>query len=245
MRQLLVMLAVVLCACAEPELKARTQVVAVVYADPSLSPRLGAIDVEVHDESGARTVSAHRFELGKGDVTLPLSFGVYQPSGGADWFMLVARGIDQAGTTLVEYKVIAQFVNGETGLLPVVLSANCVGMLCEGKLTESCYGDVGRCVPVSRVVPEVQLSDAGTSELPTPVSDASTPTDQDAGPVDAGPVDAGSVVAAPVPPSSHGFGSTGGRRGDGTVSVYADGFELGERRCTVDRQYCVTGSLVP
>jgi hypothetical protein len=240
MRQLLVLLAVALCACAEPELKPRTQVVAVVYADPSLSPRLGAIEAEVRDESGARTVSAHRFELSTGDITLPLSFGVYQPSAGADWFMLVARGIDQAGSTLVEYKVIAQFVSGETGLLPVVLSASCVGMLCEGKLAESCYGDVGRCVPVSRVVPEVQLGDAGTSELPTPVSDASTLTDQDAG-----PVDAGSVVAAAVAPSSHGFGSTGGRRGDGTVSVYADGFELGERRCTVDRQYCVTGSLVP
>jgi hypothetical protein len=222
MRAAILMLSLLLCACAEPELVARTQVVVAVYVDPGLASRLTQVDVEVRDENGAEIVSEHRFELDEGDVTLPFSFGVYQASGGADWFMLIARGIDEGGTTLIEYKVIAQFLKGKTGLLPVVLSDKCAGMLCEGQLTESCYGDVGRCVSINRVVPDVRLSDGGVSEL-----------------------DAGSEVAAPVPPSSHGFGSMGGRRTDGTVSVYGDGFELGERRCTADRRYCATASLVP
>lgn len=236
-----VLLLALLGSCGEPELLPRTQVVAVVYSDSALQTRLTRIEVEVRNEAGDQIASRHDFELGGDGSMLPLSFGIYQQPAGDAWFMLVARGIAGSDETLVEYKVIAQFVRGTTGLLPVVLSSACAGITCEGKLTESCYPDVGHCVPVSRVVPTQLLADGGTAPSSVDAGDLGGAL-TDGG---SGPVDAGSSIAQPVPPSSHGFGSLGGRRGDGKVTVYDDGFEQAERRCTLDGRYCVAGALQP
>jgi hypothetical protein len=58
---------------------------------------------------------------------------------------------------------------------------------------------------------------------------------------------AGDVGAsAPTPPPiSAGFLALGGRRTDGTISLYDDGFEIGVRSCTADGRFCVTGGLTP
>lgn len=234
-------LASLLGACAGPEVPDLTQVVVVVYADAQLQAMLSRIEVEVRDETGAELASEHQFEVGAAGTTFPLSFGVHQAAGGADWFLLIARGVGQDSTTLVQYKVIAQFVKGKTGLLPVVLSISCLGVLCEGTASESCYANVGMCVPVSRTTPETVAADGGAG--PWTLVDAGEREPADASARE--PADAGSSIALPVAPSSHGFSSAGGRRGDGTMSVYGDGFEVGERRCTLDSNYCVTGSLVP
>jgi len=238
-RALLLGLLALSVACAEPEVRERTQVVAVVYADAELQTRLTRVDVEVRDETGAELASAHQFAVDPEAANFPLSFGVYQSESGASWFMLIARGMGTGDLPLVEYKVIAQFVHGKTGLLPVVLSINCLGVLCEGKATESCYANVGACVPVSRVMPELQVADAGPPDLQLPDAANDWPT----GVAPTG--DAGSTLAAPVPPSSHGFATHGGRRTDGKVTVYGDGFEPGDRRCTLDGNYCISGGLQP
>ena len=49
----------------------------------------------------------------------------------------------------------------------------------------------------------------------------------------------------PVPPSLAGVTTFGGRRTDGTITVYDDGFEQGARICTADGQFCVTGGFAP
>lgn len=205
--------------CVEPTLVARTQVVVALYAEPELA--LTRIEVEVRDEAGSELVSQHAFEpLGE----LPLSFGVYQPAAGAGWFMLVARGFAGA-QRVVEYRVIAQFVSGRTGLLSVTLASRCAGVFCERAPSESCAPELGRCVPITREAPELELVDAAV-----PSADAALPP---------------STHAPPVPPSSHGFASLGGRRGDGTITLSRDGFEQAQRMCTSDGLYCITGSLLP
>ncbi len=213
-------------ACMEPTLVAPTQVVVALYGERELG--LTRVDVEVRDESGTAVVSDYSFDpVG----VLPLSFGVYQPAHGAKWFTLVARGYSD-DTPVVEYKVIAQFVEGQTGLLSVTLANRCAGVFCNPSANESCYAEVGRCVPVTRQTPDVS-------------GDAGPPI----GAGDAGAEDVAgkppSIVAKSVPPSSHGFPSLGGRRGDGVMAVSSDGFERGERLCTSDGRYCITGSFLP
>jgi hypothetical protein len=219
-----------LAACAEPTLLAQTQVVVALYGERELG--LTRVEVQVRDEAGLNVVSEHAFDpLGE----LPLSFGVYQPERGADWFTLVARGYS-GDTRVVEYKVIAQFVAGQTGLLSVTLANRCAGVFCDESANETCYAEVGRCVPVARQTPDVVGEDASTVVGETERADAG---------VDIDAAEPPSIVAKPVPPSSHGFPSLGGRRGDGVMTVSGDGFERGERLCTSDGRYCVTGSFSP
>jgi len=59
-------------------------------------------------------------------------------------------------------------------------------------------------------------------------------------------VDAGSMRPEPLrAPTTAGLATVGARRSDGALTVYDDGLELGERRCTANGQHCVTGAIVP
>jgi hypothetical protein len=197
---------IALCACVQPEVEARTQVVVALYADPELASALSRVYVEVRDESGAELVSEHEFALD--EPKFPRSFGVYRT--GENWFLLIVRGMADGPVPLVEYKVLAQFVEHTTGLLEVVLSARCANVLCDPRAIQSCYAETGSCEPVTRVMPE-----------------------------------APATSTRPVPPTTHGASTLGGRRTDGMMTLSADGFERAERRCTSDGRYCVTGSLMP
>lgn len=228
--------ALCLAACTRPEVGAPTEVVVVVYSDAELEPRLRRVTVEVRDDLGERAYSQHAFELGD-DSPLPLSFGVVQPSQGAEWFMLITEGLGDDDALLVRHKVIAHFEARRTGVLQVYLASACVGELCGGQADLSCYGETGMCGEIARVRPSLD-GDASTS-IDTTVSDA---------PADAGTeaTDAGlSTAGRALPPVGTTFSSGGGRRGDGALSVYDDGFDAIDRRCTRDGMFCVTGGFGP
>lgn len=223
-RFIVALLAWTLGSCAEPELRERAQVLIGISTDQNLGPQLARVDVEVRDEQGAELASEHGFALNT--HPLPLSFGVYQAADGDEWFLLIARGVSVEGKVLVEQKVLAKFVKAQTGLLQVNLSSNCLGIFCKDADTlQSCYGDVGACVPVERITPSA-MSEA----------DAGTPAVESADP---------SSLSAPTQPSVHGFLTLGGRRSDGVITLSDEGFEMTGRRCTTDRQFCVTAGLVP
>lgn len=67
-----------------------------------------------------------------------------------------------------------------------------------------------------------------------------------AGPeADAGDDGGGAIPVLPVPPTSTGLSTLGGRRRGGSLAVYDDGFEMGPRLCTGNGRYCVTGGFTP
>lgn len=221
---ILVLAALTLSACGEPELRSRAQVLIGISTDKNLEPQLARVDVEVRDERGVHTASEHGFALNT--HPLPLSFGVYQASEGDEWFLLIARGVSLEGKLLVEQKVLAKFVKAQTGLLQVNLSSNCLGIFCNDALTlQSCYGEVGACADVERITPELAATDDAGTASAAPSAPVST--------------------APPTPPTTHGVVTLGGARSDGVITLSQEGFEMTERRCTTDRQYCVAAGLVP
>jgi len=220
-------------ACVEPASVQDSQVVAVVYSDPQLEPMLDRITVEVRDDQGKRAVDEHAFALSK-QITLPLSFGIVQPNGGAEWFMLVTRGYDSDGTLLVQHEVIAQFEARKKGLLQVYLGIACLRELCAGHPEQTCQGETGTCTDIERVRPEASGADAAAPVLHEDAHDAAAVPD-------AGPLDEGRGVA----PVGATFGSLGGRRSDGALTVYDDGFEGVHRMCTRDGMFCAMGSFGP
>jgi hypothetical protein len=228
--------ALCLAACTRPEVGTPTEVVVVVYSDEALEPRLRRVTVEVRDDLGERTTSQHSFVLGE-DSPLPLSFGVVQPPKGAEWFMLITEGLGDDDALLVRHKVIAHFEPRRTGVLQVYLASACVGELCEEQAELSCYGETGVCGEIARVRPSLD-GDAATS-IDTAVND--TPGDAGAEVPDAGLSTAGRAL----PPVGTTFSSGGGRRGDGALSVFDDGFDAIDRRCTRDGMFCVTGGFGP
>jgi hypothetical protein len=95
-------------------------------------------------------------------------------------------------------------------------------------------------------------SDGGADARSAERSDASPQADYDASTPDAmrPGLDSGQDSGRPpvdprVSPSSVGFLTLGVlRTGDG-MRVYGDGFESGDRHCTADGQFCVTGGFQP
>lgn len=245
--------------CSKIEVTDATDVVVIVDSDLALKQQLASLHVEVLDEGGKSRASEHDFELSPDD-TLPISFGVYQRPDGASWFMLLLRGRDDAGDSIVEYRVISHFEKGKTSHLQVVLSSACAGKFCRDQPELTCESKSGECEEVRRVDPV--RGDPGDSGSPVVIGD-----DGDAGPGGAagGALDSGEsrepdgaaqgqpvvmdaalpTATDPAAPSLGAAATLGVRRTDGTLTVYDDGFELGARVCTVDRQFCVTGSFAP
>ena len=63
--------------------------------------------------------------------------------------------------------------------------------------------------------------------------------------IEAGASDDAVAVPPPASQINTGFLTLGGRRSDGTITLYDDAFEIGERLCTADGKFCVTGGLTP
>jgi hypothetical protein len=247
-----------LSSCSSTEVVDATQVVVVVDSDKTLQAELTKIHVEVLDEAGKTSVSTEDFEL-TAKTKLPLSFGVYQPKSGADWFMLKVQGWKGAERR-VESKRIEHFERGKKLHVQVQLESDCAGNFCGDRADQTCSAEAGGCVAVGRgdagqvvvVDDDAGPEDAGSDARPVvpnlPDASPSEAGPNEAGPNEAGPSepDAGPIITtAPVPPSTTGAATLGGRRTDGTITVYDDGFELGGRVCTDDRKYCVTGSFSP
>lgn len=59
--------------------------------------------------------------------------------------------------------------------------------------------------------------------------------------------DGGKLEPSPatVPPTSGAFATLGARRGAGTLVLYDDGFELGERACAAAAALCLAGAITP
>ena len=243
--QIVLLLASCFAACAKSEFKDATEVIIVIDSDEQLKETLATIKVEVLDEEGDTTASTHDFALDQ-DTQWPLSFGVYQPSGGAEWFRLVTRGLDAEGDLLVENKAIVSFGNGRT-TREIKLSSSCAGNFCTGSADQTCNPRTGECETVTRSPTTVTSTDeGGISGDDDGGADAGAPdAETDAALADAEADGALPVMTDPVPPSLAGVTTFGGRRTDGTITVYDDGFEQGARICTADGQFCVTGGFAP
>lgn len=255
-RRILVSLALAcaawLSAC-KSEVTDATEVIVVIDSDKDLKSQLATIEVDILDKDAQDVASHYEFKLG-GKISLPISFGVYQPEGGAGVFRLHTRGLNDEGELLVEDKVIDRFEKGKRRDLKVTLSSACKGNFCPESLT--CNPRTGACeevprpdgvdIPTQSDEAAVTVPEAGgpssTLDAGPDASDAEAQPVSEAGP-EAGPEEAG--VQEPVPPSLAGAATFGGRRTDGTITVYDDGFEQGQRICTADGKFCVTGGFSP
>ena len=228
--------------CTKSEVTDATEVIVVVDSDKELKSQLATIQVDVLDKDAQDVASSYEFKL-DAKTALPMSFGVFQPEGGADVFRLHTRGLDAEGALLVEDKVIERFEQGKRRVLKVTLSSACKGSFCsQAELT--CNPRTGACEDVPRpsgVSVQPSESEAGveTEEEGGVAADGGS----EGGAQDAG--DGGGEITPPVPPSLAGAATFGGRRSDGTITVYDDGFEQGQRLCTADGKFCVTGGFSP
>jgi hypothetical protein len=141
--------------------KDATEVIVVVDADSELRAQLAKIEVDVLDETGKHLSDSHSFEL-TGQTALPLSFGVHQAPSGAEWFMVITRGLDPAGELLIQDKAISHFERGKTTHEQVDLSSMCRGNFCSGATNQACKASTGQCQVVGRSSSD---EDAGPTDL--------------------------------------------------------------------------------
>jgi len=205
-------------------------------------------------------------------IAWPLEAALVPRKGGTDRaFVVIATAYDAGGTALAQVRAISGYVKGKTLTLPLLFEDLCLGKLsCEE--TKTCRA--GNCVPANVDPGDLRpftrdnrdggLTDGGpadggggmggmggTGGAGTGGADGggaggtggSVDSGTDSGTPDAG-VDAGTVTK-PVPSTNTGFGTLGGHRTDGTITVYEDGFEIGERLCTGNGLFCVTGAFTP
>lgn len=166
-------------ACGDAETPA-TQVLVVVYSDLALGEQLSRIEASVQSADGVRTVSApFPFALAvdeerpEGKYSLPLSFGILKPPGGANTFRVVITGFGPLGpegseVEVIEQKAIASFQQQRTLRLTVFLGSVCLQKACDADV--ACYPtaeheiDAGACGPLQapaldRVEPHSELQD--------------------------------------------------------------------------------------
>lgn len=251
----------------------RTQVMVVIDAEPAV--RAMAVDVDIEVLSGSGPISGWeprgKRSLTDGDdaVAWPLEAALVPRKGGTDRvFVVIATAYDAAGDPLAQVRAISGYVKGKTLALPMLFEDLCLGKLsCED--TKTCRA--GNCVdanidpsdlrPFSR--DDGGLADSGQTDggggtggqggmggSGTGGGDGGGDSGTGGGDsgTDSGTPDAGSdagTVTKPVPSTNTGFGTFGGHRTDGTITVYDDGFEIGERLCTGNGLYCVTGAFTP
>jgi hypothetical protein len=159
-----------LVACQEAKIVDATQVTVVIDADEELKNKkhLALIEVDVLDEAGKSSVSKHSFALA--DTPLPLSFGIYRPPGGAEWFMLRTRGLDEDEKELVAHEAIDHFEPNKNREIHIELSILCLNKFCDALEGQTCNSQTGECEVILRE------EDAGRVIL-----------EEDGGPTDGGP----------------------------------------------------------
>lgn len=163
---MLVCAALLVASCGGDELPT-TQVVVVVRSDLVPGEELTRIEVDVQSEAGRSvhgkpvTFDLHKVgDAAKGDDTLPLSFGIVRPTGGAARFRVVIAGYGPGLTDevekLVESKANGEFQEGKTLELVVWLARACVRRGCEDADDPSevvCYGRAERGVAAGECGP--------------------------------------------------------------------------------------------
>jgi hypothetical protein len=111
---------VLLASCAP----AATQIVVVVDSDLEPGSELAA--VEASASVGGRAAETHRFDLAAGEVTLPFSFGIVAPAGGADDVVRVTLdALDPEGRPLVGWHASTHFRAHATLRLDAPLARAC------------------------------------------------------------------------------------------------------------------------
>jgi hypothetical protein len=138
----------------------------------------------------------------------------------------------------------------------LLVAIGCDATIPQGKLV--CTRD-SDCPPDWHCVADQTAGHCFASNAPVPKNDAGSVRGADAG-ADSGtggrmpgltvPKEATGGSGAPlagtlVEPSSATFSTLGGRRGDQMITVYDDGFEVGDRACTPDGHFCMTGGFQP
>jgi hypothetical protein len=157
-----------LTACAD-ELAGPTQVLVSVFAEPSVASQLDRLEVRVYAADGSEAslpTQAHSFELvrsepRKGELRLPLSFGVEK--GTADLFLLKLAGYGASELEArVEHKQLVRFLEGRSRPVSITLTQSCFAVRCPG-LAQTCYATAsggvpaGQCGPVDSEAPVVPL----------------------------------------------------------------------------------------
>lgn len=211
---------VLLASCSEAE-TAATQVLVVIHSDLELGAQLSRIEAIVQSTDGTRTASAPfpfalapREEHREGTYSLPLSFGIAKPAGGADSFRVAITGYGPLGpdgseVEVIEQKAIASFQSQRTLRLTVFLGSVCLRKSCEGD-DVACFAEpatgirAGDCGPVQEpalepVRPRAELDDVpGVSEGPEAGQGVDAgpadPPERDGGP---GPADSGADDPGP------------------------------------------------
>ena len=227
-----------------------------VTVDSDMEDKLSSVEVQVFDARGEVPGGSHLFELGQ-TGGLPVSITVAPPTGKPlGSFLVVARGQDAAGQTLVEAKGLVSFVQGKRVGASLWLLESCRGVICAA--LEACAApsaERSSCQPVSPlethdVVPVETPADAGPPRLSPPEAvedDAGGSSTTDDGGLNDGAAEAGAppVDRAENAPTVAGFGSLSEPRRNAAGSwLFDDGFELGERICD-SRGYCAVASFAP
>jgi hypothetical protein len=175
----------------EAEIIPATQVIVTLRS--TLAAPLSTIDATVYDVTGQKTGDHSEFDLGV--HALPFSFTVVPTVPSTTAFMLVVRGKNGDGNSLVETKAIVHFVARTTIGIELWLSQDCLGEVCGPQ--ETCT--------------ELSASEARCGAIPTIEGHPQTPGDE---------LDASTVVE--VDPSAAGdadmTGETGGSDANGPTS---------------------------
>jgi hypothetical protein len=261
--------------CGGTETVPRTQVMVVIEAEPAVRAMAVNVDIEVLSGTGPISGWEPRGQrsLTDGDdaIAWPLEAALVPRKGGTDRvFVVIATAYDAAGDALVQVRAISGYVKGKTLTLPMLFEDLCLGKLSCAD-TKTCRAgncvdaniDPGELLPFTRDNRDGGLTDGGLTDggggtggmggsggAGTGGADGGgdSGTGGVDGGTDSGTQDAGSdggTVAKPVPSTNTGFGTLGGQRTDGTMTVSDDGFEVGERLCTGNGQFCVTGAFTP
>lgn len=220
-----------------------------VVIDAEAQTRAMAADVDFEVRTGEGPVSdwdtrAQR-SLTPGDgIEWPLEAALVPRAGDADRvYLVIATARDAAGKAIAQVRAISGYQKGKTLLLLLLFEDECVGKTDACDEAQTCRG--GDCVDAHLEPGDLPLYGGERPDAAADDGGGTVGPAMDAGAdsgVDGGPVE---PPTRPVPTSSTGFGTLGGHRGGGTLTLYDDGFETGERLCTTNGLYCITGAFTP
>lgn len=114
--------------------KTPTQLLVIADSDLQVPSELAAIRAVLRDEGGVEK-RAHRFVLGAGGVSLPISFGAGPGESESLRVMIDLEAIAPDDRVLFTRRVITAFVEGKSLVLPVFLAARCATLTCNDGTT--------------------------------------------------------------------------------------------------------------
>lgn len=165
-------LSILSAACSQDDEPA-TAAAIVVKTDLALGQELGSVQVRIYapdaDVSNPAVQPLVSFD------PLP-SFDIGRPivlkKGGRQDFLIAVQGLGPANEPIIEHRARAQFVDGQTIVLPVYLRRTCLRQACAGAPGQTCYGQAagtqceGTCGPIPLVESAGMVDSATTAALP-------------------------------------------------------------------------------